>query len=129
MHHNAQHSSEQTPPRDGNDAHIVADLGTRRAFLAQMAMAGVGLATTPAWMEALSASVNDPPKGGWSEAWLDGLKGKHKQFFDAYNPNDGFPLLFAANFLNQYNQAYKIPDSELTAVVGLRHFAAPMGFN
>ena len=44
-------------------------------------------------------------------------------------PNDGFALVFAMNFLNMYNEVYHIPDSDLTAVVGIRHFASPMAFN
>lgn len=42
--------------------------------------------------------------------------------------NEGFALAFALDFLDAYNQAYKIPDRELCAVVGLRHMAVPMAF-
>jgi intracellular sulfur oxidation DsrE/DsrF family protein len=63
-----------------------------------------------------------------SDDWLNKITGKHKQFFDAVTINDGFALAFALNFLNANNQAYKLPDGSLTAVVGLRHFAAPIGF-
>lgn len=56
------------------------------------------------------------------------LRGKHKQFFDGMTINEGFALAFALDFLDAYNQAYKIPDRELCAVVGLRHMAVPMAF-
>ena len=56
------------------------------------------------------------------------ITGKHKQFFDAVTINDGFPLGFAMNFLNLYNEAYKIPAGNLSAVVGLRHFSIPIAF-
>ncbi|MEO7457189.1 MAG: hypothetical protein ABIY52_13075 [Gemmatimonadaceae bacterium] len=59
---------------------------------------------------------------GFSEDWLAKINGKHKQFFDAIEPNQ-WPLVFAMNFLNSYNETFKIPDSQLSAVVGLRHFA------
>ena len=63
----------------------------------------------------------------FSEAWLNKLTGTHKQFFDATTTNQ-FALVFAMNFLNSYNDAYKIPDAKLSAVVGLRHFSIPMAF-
>jgi intracellular sulfur oxidation DsrE/DsrF family protein len=63
----------------------------------------------------------------WSEAWLDRITGKHKQFFDAEMPNEGFPLVFAMAFLNLYHEAYGLTDKDLSAVVGLRHFAMPIG--
>jgi intracellular sulfur oxidation DsrE/DsrF family protein len=65
--------------------------------------------------------------GPWSDAWLDGIKGTHKQFFDAVTANDGFAMVFAAGFLNLNKEAYGLTDHDLTAVVGLRHFAMPLG--
>jgi hypothetical protein len=64
--------------------------------------------------------------GPWSDAWLDKLTGKHKQFFDTLDPNDGFALAFTLHFLNLYHEAYGLGDHDLTAVIGLRHFALPM---
>lgn len=64
--------------------------------------------------------------GPWSDAWLDKLTGKHKEFFDTLDSNDGFALAFAMHFLNLNHEAYGLADSDLTAVVGLRHFAMPM---
>jgi intracellular sulfur oxidation DsrE/DsrF family protein len=72
---------------------------------------------------ASSAAGADP-----SEAWLSRINGKHREFIDAMTVNSGFPLAFAMNFLNSNNETYKLPDSSLSAVVGLRHFAIPIGF-
>ena len=95
-----------------------AFLGTLATGSAAMAMAGAGLHVTA------SMAAAEPPDaaGAFSEAWLTRLTGKHKQFFDATSTNQ-FALVFAMNFLNSYNDAYKIPDAHLSAVVGLRHFA------
>lgn len=107
----------------------------RRAFLTR---ATVGAAVTVAGLSATRTlhaqpsfddHVIDHPTAPWDETWLTKLTGKHKQFFDAMSPNDGFALLFAANFLNLYNEAYNVPDSQLTAVVGVRHMATPIAFN
>lgn len=57
---------------------------------------------------------------------MDKLTGKHKQFFDTLDPGDGFALAFTMHFLNLNHQVYGLADSDLTAVVGLRHFAMPM---
>ena len=95
-----------------------AFLGTIATGSAAIAMAGVGL---PAAAAAAPVDPLESP-GGYSEAWLNKLTGKHKQFFDTTTTNQ-FALVFAMNFLNSYNDAYKIPDTNLSAVVGLRHFA------
>jgi hypothetical protein len=107
----------------------------RRDFLTRATVGTVGAAIASAGLSAMPALAvaqpltPDRPDDPWSEAWLDKITGKHKQFFDAMSPNEGFALLFAANFLNLYNEVYHIPDSQLTAVVGIRHFATPIAFN
>jgi intracellular sulfur oxidation DsrE/DsrF family protein len=102
----------------------------RRAFLTTLA---AGSAAVAAGALALPHVAEAAPADGIDganvdEAWLAKLTGKHKQFFDAVSVNDGFPMGFAMNFLNMYNDAYKIPDANLSAVVGLRHFSIPLGF-
>jgi intracellular sulfur oxidation DsrE/DsrF family protein len=78
------------------------------------------------------AAPSGPTAGGrqqhgpWNDSWLDKITGKHKQFFDAVTTNESFPLAFAANFLNLNHEAYALEDKDLTAIVGLRHFAMPM---
>jgi len=66
------------------------------------------------------------PRAPWNDAWLEKLTGKHKQFFDTLQPNDGFSLAFAMYFLELNHDVYGLPDNQITAVVGLRHFAMPM---
>ncbi len=108
------------------------DLSNRRAFLtrlatgsAALAAGGVALQLGAAEAEGASSAAELSPM---SDAWLTKLTGKHKQYFDTSQINDGFALGFAMNFLNLNNQAYNLPDSNLSAVVGLRHFALPMAF-
>ena len=67
--------------------------------------------------------------GPWNEAWLDKITGKHKQFFDAVEPNQGFALVFAWGWLNMNKDTYGLTDKDLTAVVGLRHFAMPFALS
>ena len=103
----------------------------RRVFLAQLAtgsaaLAVGGLATHVTAGPAQAESPASP--GSFSEAWLNRLTGRHRQFFDATTVNNGFALAFAMNFLNSNNDTYKLSDAQLSAVVGLRHFAIPMAF-
>jgi len=108
----------------------------RRKFLTRLAsgsaaVAAGGIAATLlpsiAQAEAIAPAAG-PSSGATSDEWLDKINGKHRQFFDGVTVNDGFALGFALNYLNANNEASKIPDSSLTAVVGLRHFAAPLAF-
>jgi intracellular sulfur oxidation DsrE/DsrF family protein len=111
-----------SPKQPTNRREFLASLATGSAALAA---SGMALHVNAAEGHAESIALDSP----MTDAWLSKLNGKHKQFFDASMVNDGFALAFAMNFLNMNNDAYKIPDKDLTAVVGFRHFATPMGFN
>jgi intracellular sulfur oxidation DsrE/DsrF family protein len=107
-------------------------LGDRREFLGRVTAGAAALAavSVSAALPVASALAESAPRSGfggpWSDAWLDRITGKHKQFFDATSTNDGFGLAFAMAFLNLNKEAYGLGDKDLTAVVGLRHFAMPM---
>jgi intracellular sulfur oxidation DsrE/DsrF family protein len=106
----------------------------RREFLEQLGVGAVALAAAAipfAPAEAFASMAAPLAQSGhtrtpWSDAWLDKITGKHKQFFDAVTYNDGFALAFAMAFLNLNHEAYGLTDKDLTAVVGFRHFAMPM---
>ena len=49
--------------------------------------------------------------------WLDGLKGKHRQFFDAPSPNGGVPLVHILNYYDTYNKAFNVKDADIDAVL------------
>lgn len=107
----------------------------RREFLEKVTGAAAMLAVTPAIAKVPGLVAGPRPRamgralqssGPWSDAWLNKLTGKHKQFFDTLSPDDGFSLAFTMHFLNLNHEAYGLADSDLTAVVGLRHFAMPM---
>jgi intracellular sulfur oxidation DsrE/DsrF family protein len=97
----------------------------RREFLERMTAGAAALALPLASALAEPTSVRGP----WNETWLDKITGKHKQFFDAVEPNQGFAMVFAWGFLNLNHEAYGLSDKDLTAVVGLRHFAMPLALS
>jgi hypothetical protein len=123
-------------PRAAEGARSVAT--DRREFLERMTAGAVALAAVSAsaavpfatayaaTSQPGSSETSHAMRAPWSDAWLDKLKGKHKQFFDAVEPNEGFPLAFATGFMNLNHEVYALDDKDITAVVGLRHFAMPL---
>src|SRR6267378_5730206 len=88
------------------------DVTPRRRFFGRIAaMSALGLfgyATTTG--RAQSAESDGPD-------WPGALKGRHRQVFDIYDINDGFPLGFTNNFLT--------PNESATAVLIFRHKGLP----
>src|SRR5579871_2685215 len=76
---------------------------SRRDFLgsAGAGVAALAAVALPHWpadgMPAIgggSSAVGHRVAPPWSDAWLDKITGKHKQFFDGVNFNEGFVLAF-----------------------------------
>jgi len=87
----------------------------RRGFFGMAAFSALGLfgfATTAAHAQ---PAASDGPN------WPGTLKGRHKQVFDVYSINDGFPLGFTNNFLT--------PNESATAVMIFRHQGLPYALN
>src|ERR1700738_4433513 len=88
------------------------DVTPRRSFFGRIAaMSALGLfgfATTTA--RAQQAQSDGPD-------WPGTLKGRHRQVFDIYDINDGFPLGFTNNFLT--------PNESATAVLIFRQKGLP----
>jgi intracellular sulfur oxidation DsrE/DsrF family protein len=55
--------------------------------------------------------------GPRQDAWLAGLKGKHRQLFDAPAPAGGIPLVHVLNYMDTYNKAFATPDKDVNAVL------------
>ena len=106
-------------------SHPVSDrpTGHRRDFLAQVGAGTAALLGAPALLraESVSASPGD-------EAWLDGLKGRYRQYFDATTVNSGFALAYAMNWMDTMKSAYNVSDKDLNAVIGFRHFSIPVAY-
>ena len=92
-----QHSTDVTPRR-----------GFFGRIAAMSALGLFGLAAAPVRAQAAQADGPD---------WPGTLKGRHRQVFDIYEINDGFPLGFTNNFLT--------PNESATAVMIFRHKGLP----
>jgi intracellular sulfur oxidation DsrE/DsrF family protein len=87
---------------------------------------------------ALAARVNSldakpaTPVGGLvepSSKWLEGLKAKHKQFFDAPAPAAGIPLVHVMNYYDTYNKAFGVKDADIDAVLTFYGYTTFFGLN
>jgi len=110
----------RTPPND----HVV-----RRSFLARLAGLGTALAgvvSIPSTSAAQSAVSTHP-----ADAWLDDLKGQHKNIFDCTSvENIAMGWAFARNFLTaNTGPIYQLKDTDVNAIVCVRHSSSVFGFN
>lgn len=86
----------------------------RRGFLGGAASAALGLALTPRIGAALSMPAAGPR--GADDEWLDRLTGTHRMLFDMPELSGGLPPLHMLNYLNTYNTAYQVPDTDINVV-------------
>ena len=92
------------------DQHMT-DVTPRRSFFGRIAaMSAFGLFGFATIARAQPAQSDGPD-------WPGALKGRHRQVFDIYDINDGFPLGFTNNFLT--------PNESATAVMIFRHKGLP----
>jgi hypothetical protein len=57
------------------------------------------------------------------------IHGKHRQVFDVTSPNDGWGPVFALTWLESTKEALGVPDSDITAVIVMRHLAMPLALS
>lgn len=86
----------------------------RRSFIGSVAVGTLALVSAP--LQSISADTvpeQDDP-------WLQALKGKHKQVFDAATLNSGFAFAFASNYVRTMTEHYKLAAGDVTAFVVAR---------
>ena len=89
----------------------------RRAFLGTVATLGAGAALGVAPASAAPGS----------DAWLDQLKGKHRQLFDAPEPEGGTILRHVRTYLDGWRDDYGVPDRDVSVIVTLYGRTTPLG--
>jgi len=93
----------------------------RRAFLTAVTALGAGaVLRTDDTMPLLR-----PP--ATSDTWLDQLKGKHRQLFDAPDPDGGTVLRHARGYLDVWRDAYEVPERDVSLIVTLYGRTTPFG--
>jgi hypothetical protein len=61
--------------------------------------------------------------------WLAKLHGDHRQYFDAVEAADGFPLYYAFTWANTMKATYNLTNEQVCAVIGFRHGGIAPCFN
>lgn len=101
----------------------------RRGFLGRLGAAAAVLTTAALPAVARAERLLRSPSAN-PDAWLDALRGKHRQIFDVLSSDkaaDG--AAFARNFLNANNDGYGLADADVNTVLSFRHTAFAMGLN
>lgn len=109
-----------------------ADAVVRRSFLTRLAGIGTAIAgviALPTKADAQSSATRGPTHP--ADAWLDDLKGQHKNIYDCVSVENGPQgWTFARNFLTaNTGPVYQLKDSDVNAIVCVRHQATVFGFN
>lgn len=99
------------------------NLSNRRRFLGTLGAAvAAGMVGSAAGESALAQDVS-------FDAWLDALKGKHKQLFDWPEPEGGAGLRHVKSFLNTWRDAYGVHEKDVSVIVALYARTLPLGLS
>jgi hypothetical protein len=107
---------------------------SRRAFLSNLGVAasaaGVTLAgATDAHAQA-AVDTHWQPARHPQDDWLEQLPGKHRLFFDTTKPDSlEDAIQFSGNYYGANRSEYKLENSDLAVVIGMRHRSAPFAYS
>ena len=103
----------------------------RRSFLGRLAAGGAAFGAAFGGGAVIPAIAHAESSGHPEDAWLDALKGMHKNIYDCTSAeNGGMGWFYANNFFTaNTGAAYKMKDSDLSVVVSVRHFSTIFGYN
>ena len=97
----------------------MSERSSRRSFVTSLASAA-GVAALGGRDSA--AQTTPPSAGPFDMAWLEQMKGKHKQLYDLGSFDlaaDNRPLRFCRNFLDTFRDVYKLEHPQINSAVGI----------
>jgi hypothetical protein len=100
----------------------------RRSFISTIASLA-GLAAVRVSGDQQPRGQSAAPSSGFDTAWLDQMKGKHKQLYDLGGhalADDPRPLRFTRNFLDTFRDEYHLEFPDINTAVGISGPAFPM---
>jgi hypothetical protein len=98
---------------------VMSERSSRRSFFMSLAAVGGAAAVGVGDAAAQSASAAAAP---FDMAWLEQMKGKHKQLYDLGSFDlgaDNRPLRFCKNFLDTFRDVYKLEHPGINTAVGI----------
>jgi hypothetical protein len=98
---------------------------SRREFLGKI-VAGTAAGLTTLAVPMASKATSVVGTGGDADAWFKKAKGAHRIVYDAPEPHNGWPFIWSWVFYVTSNNS-GTPDSDMTAMVVMRHNAIPFG--
>lgn len=96
----------------------------RRGFLAGLGGLAVGLTAPAGFGAPVSQGVVDA-----NDKWVEGLKGKHRQFFDFNAHNDGLGLIHMHNYVETLKSAYRAAPGDINVVGTCYGGTTPLAWN
>ena len=97
----------------------------RRGFVGAVAALGAGVVLGDA--RGLVAQAPTGALVATSDAWLDRLRGRHRQLFDVPDPDGGTGLRHLRNYLDAWHEAYGVAEQDVSVVVTLYARTTPLG--
>jgi hypothetical protein len=101
----------------------------RREFIGRLAAGAVAIGLTGSVPSALAAENVARADITPSDKWLKSVTGKHRQFFDMPNHENGMGLFHVRNYLNTMRDTYGVKHPDVTAVVSFYGMTTLVGFN
>jgi hypothetical protein len=101
----------------------------RRSFVSMLASLAAGVAVLRSPGDEAAAQSTATSAGPFDMAWLDQMKGQHKQLYDLGGislAEEGRPLRFGKNFLDTFRDVYKLEFPQINTAVGISGPAFPM---
>ena len=105
---------------------MLEEKAPRRSFLASLAAAMGAAVLEPVFSSArLQAAVT--PSDEWDLAWLEQLRGKHRQVFEVGKLEDvPGPLHVVANYLDAWRDVYHLEYPDVNTVVSIAGSGFPI---
>lgn len=107
----------------------------RRRFVGKVLGGAAAMAAAPLLPLTDAAASAQLPSGQavrssqWDMSWVDRVKGDHRIAFDAPEVESGLVLIQSRNWMAGHAEVYGVTDSQMTAVLVIRHNAVPMVMN
>lgn len=116
----------------------------RRDFIQRLTLGGLALGTLPSSLHAAEPMRDAEPTGRllyrsslssaaqtepWDVSWTKKLTGTHKAVFDSPDLDGGLGVMRAGIVAAQYMDVFKMPASDFSAVIVLRHNGISLAMN
>lgn len=101
----------------------------RRRFLGRLALlASPAVALHLGAAPARGAGAPVPAADDQPQPWLEQLTGRHRTVFDVEQHRNGHALGQAKSFLDGWRDAFRVPDRDVSLVLGVRGGGLPIAF-